>query len=562
MREHAPTIFYHPEGYSTRGNKLMGRNAAGESFLNGFLKYANPSKRLWVQVHDQSDATPFVELAKKLGCRQPISLVDYSSIRSNQKPGLLYYPGPDICDQARYRSFHGDALWSICGITHTTSSKRAMDSVSNWLTEPVQSWDAVICTSQAVKSNVEFILEQREEELRHRLGATKAIAPALPVIPLGIDTNRFSFSEQEKVSARQILNIPGDSVAVLYAGRLSFHAKANPIQMYSCLEKAASITDEKIYLIESGWYANDSIESAFEEAASRLCPSITRIFVDGRNNTSNMAAWAAADIFCSLSDNIQETFGIVPLEAMAAGIPQIVSDWDGYKDTVRDGIDGFRIPTINPRPGLGGDLAYRHATDLDSYDMYCGNNSNLVSVNEASLTNSFIELIKSPELRMKLGQEARANAKSNYDWQAIIPKYEDLWSEMSETRKANTNNKTATLVKEKAKKVWPARLDPTHSFSQYPSKPLDENTVLTIWTDDTDLAFEKYKTHRQLRIMNYTPHILPSEQEVKQVISNAARSYPRPGIAADLLFKIPEGRKPFVLRSLVWLCKIGILEFR
>jgi glycosyltransferase involved in cell wall biosynthesis len=33
---------------------------------------------------------------------------------------------------------------------------------------------------------------------------------------------------------------------------------------------------------------------------------------------------------------------------MAAGIPVVVSDWDGYKDTVRDGVDGFRIPTFKP----------------------------------------------------------------------------------------------------------------------------------------------------------------------------------------------------------------------
>ena len=32
-------------------------------------------------------------------------------------------------------------------------------------------------------------------------------------------------------------------------------------------------------------------------------------------------------------------------EAMAAGVPLVVSDWNGYRDLVRDGIDGFRVPT-------------------------------------------------------------------------------------------------------------------------------------------------------------------------------------------------------------------------
>ncbi|MBI3542646.1 MAG: glycosyltransferase, partial [Deltaproteobacteria bacterium] len=58
------------------------------------------------------------------------------------------------------------------------------------------------------------------------------------------------------------------------------------------------------------------------------------------------AVWQAADIFCSLADNVQETFGLTPLEAMAAGLPQVVSDWNGYRDTVRHGVDGFRVPAF------------------------------------------------------------------------------------------------------------------------------------------------------------------------------------------------------------------------
>ena len=55
----------------------------------------------------------------------------------------------------------------------------------------------------------------------------------------------------------------------------------------------------------------------------------------------------------SLSDNFQETFGLTPLEGMASGLPVIVSDWNGYKSTVRNNIDGFKIPTysLNSKSG-------------------------------------------------------------------------------------------------------------------------------------------------------------------------------------------------------------------
>jgi glycosyltransferase involved in cell wall biosynthesis len=78
----------------------------------------------------------------------------------------------------------------------------------------------------------------------------------------------------------------------------------------------------------------------------------------------------AADLFISLADNIQETFGLTPVEAMAAELPVLVTDWDGYRETVRDGMDGFRIPTWMPPPTFGQDLAVGYALGLLSYDQY------------------------------------------------------------------------------------------------------------------------------------------------------------------------------------------------
>ncbi len=131
------------------------------------------------------------------------------------------------------------------------------------------------------------------------------------------------------------------------------------------------------------------------------------VTLDGRSPEARETAWAAADLFCSLSDNIQETFGIVPVEAMAAGLPVVVTDWDGYKDTVRNGIDGFRIPTLTPGPGLAGDLAHRHALEIDTYDMYCGHSSSLVAVHAQKLTHAFTELFQSPHLRKRMGDAGR-----------------------------------------------------------------------------------------------------------------------------------------------------------
>ena len=560
MRDHATTIFFHKDAYSTGGQKLMGRNAAGESFLRGFLKYGQNCRNYWVQVHEANEARPFIDLAKSYGVSQPINIVGYHDIAKNQLPGTVYYPGPDIAEQARYRSLHGSALYSICGITHTTSSQRAMDAIARLITEPIQPWDSIICTSTAVKTNVERILTAQIDEYEERLGISKVTLPSLPVIPLGIHTEDFDFSEVDRVKARASFGISEDTIVFLYAGRLSFHAKANPFAMYVALERAAESTQKRITLIESGWFANESIKSAFGEAGSLLCPSVERIFVDGRTKDSRMNAWAAADIFCSLSDNIQETFGIVPLEAMAAGLPQVVSDWNGYKDTVREGIDGIRIPTISPRPGLAGDLSYRHATGMDSYDMYCGNNSSLVALDEDKLTNAFVELIKSKSLRKRMGLSGKERARAHFDWASIIPRYEELWDEMAKIRAEYLNDSRDSRAKNRGRTTWPSRLDPTESFANYPTKCLDEKTLVAIPCNDSKSIYEKYKLYNSLRIVNYTHVTVPTEAEVQKIIEYLASSYPDPVQAGQVIANIEEKRRPFVLRALVWMLKIGLIK--
>jgi hypothetical protein len=39
---------------------------------------------------------------------------------------------------------------------------------------------------------------------------------------------------------------------------------------------------------------------------------------------------------------------------------------------VRDGIDGYCIPTLMPGADSCTDLALRHVLDMDPYDVYCG----------------------------------------------------------------------------------------------------------------------------------------------------------------------------------------------
>lgn len=542
-------IFYHPEAYTTTGPKLMGRNAAGEGFLRGFLRYSR-ADQFALQVVDRAHSTNFDEAAKFLGRKEPVAVVDKSNLGSLRAHGVVYHPGPGIADHARQRSFWGHEAWSLCGITHTTSSARAMDSVTQLVTAPLQPWDALICTSSAVKKNVEFLLEREADYLRDRLGASRFVLPNLPVIPLGIHTEDFVFDSEQRRAARRSFSIADDTLVVMFMGRLSFHAKAHPLPMYLALEEAARRSGKSVTLIECGWYGNDSIKRAFDDGAAKLCPSVRRLTLDGRSADLRDQAWAAADVFCSLSDNIQETFGISPIEAMAAGLPVVVSDWDGYKDTVRHGVDGFRVPTIMPRAGLGSDLALRHALEVDTYDMYIGHACSLTAVDVEATAAAFTALFESEDLRRKMGAAGRSRASEVYDWAHIIPQYEDLWAQQNEARKSAAAGKAVNAI-------WPARPDPFAAFEAYPTNILTEATELESTDSDVAALCAQVEVMRALAMVNFAKLMLPTPEEVRLVLSHAVDG---PVQAVDLVRNIAAERRGHVFRGLGWLLKLGVVR--
>ena len=55
------------------------------------------------------------------------------------------------------------------------------------------------------------------------------------------------------------------------------------------------------------------------------------------------SVWRAADLFTSLSDNIQETFGLVVIEAMACGTPVISTRRGAVPEIIEHGRTGVLV---------------------------------------------------------------------------------------------------------------------------------------------------------------------------------------------------------------------------
>jgi glycosyltransferase involved in cell wall biosynthesis len=550
-------IFYLPNEFSRDGGKLMGRQSAGEAFVKAMARHGeveryyafSPSKRAAQVLSNRINAV-----------RGPDNVADVNWIPMQRldrlrEPGGMFTYDPGVAKWAWQRQFVGPAAFSICGITHTTASHSIMDSFGALTTAPVYPWDALICTSACVKSTADNILDGWDAYLSERLGASKRPRPMLPVIPLGVDCDSFTDTPkraEQRQSFRNKHGIGNDDVVVLFLGRLSFHAKANPYPMYLALEATARKTGKKIHLVQTGWFGTDGIEKAFRDGARDFAPSINAIFADGHSEEERAESWAAADIFSSLADNIQETFGLTPIEAMAAGLPLVVTEWDGYRDTMRPGIDGFAIPTMTPPNGSGQMLAHQHAIDAMNYDHYIGYASMSVTVDIAKATEAYTALVEDPALRKKMGAAGKQRAREIFDWRHIIASYQNLWHEMAKRRQRDGPSVAANP----ALLGHPSRPDPFTLFDSYPTDRLHDDIELRLGRMDVVPDLTTLRNHRLTNLANAT---LATEDVCQQFLTSVADNEI---VRVGTLVSAMESTNPRdrLYRTIAWLVKMGLLE--
>jgi phosphatidyl-myo-inositol alpha-mannosyltransferase len=109
--------------------------------------------------------------------------------------------------------------------------------------------------------------------------------------------------------------------------------------------------------------------------------------------------YKTAQIFCAPSTG-QESFGIVLLEAMAAGLPVVASDIHGYKRVVQRNVTGLLVEPRDPD----------------------------------AIAGALERLLCEPPLRERLGQ-AGAKLAPQYDWSHVTTQLVELYEEVIRKRK-------------------------------------------------------------------------------------------------------------------------------
>ena len=543
-------IYMHPNGFDTTSGRILGRHSAGESFLRGFLRHADV-ERFYFWNAGAASMPDLQALVHRIHpTTRPKTWITANYRRGIGEVGALNLPGPNVGDEAWARRVHGSGVYSICGITHTTATARVMDILSQFATSPVTDHDALICTSSAVRDSVETHLAGVREYLAEQFGGPRR-QPELQrvTIPLGVNADEFQTTPEQRKAWRERLDIPDDAVVALYVGRFNYREKMNPALMALALEKAAVATGKPIYWVNSGWSESDAENATYHDGARALCPSVHYREVDGRPPDVRFSIWSVADFFISLSDNIQETFGLTPVEAMAAGLPCVVTDWNGYRDTVLHGEHGFRIPTAAPAPGDGADFAYYYANNWLSYENYVGAASQLVAIDFAEAAAAISILVLNADFRRQLGRQAQAHVRARFDWSQVVPQYQALWGELAARR--------THRAPDPPKLDNPYRPDPFRLFGGYPTKHLTGT-----WTVGLSPGLDRAGARVLLSqpLTTYGAFNRPTLDEAETIVEWLAE---RPGATvSDVAQLFPPERRSTIARGLLWIARYGVIVLR
>ncbi|NTW07293.1 MAG: glycosyltransferase family 4 protein [Syntrophaceae bacterium] len=215
------------------------------------------------------------------------------------------------------------------------------------------------------------------------------------IIHPGVDLNEYVRQDKTSVrhSIRRELGINNVDPVILFAS-MNFEIKGLDNIMFSLAKLKAQ--NRKFKLIVAGKGNIKKYTQLAQEA--KIIEDV--IFTGPVNKEKLIKMYLAGDLYIMLSKF--DTFGMVVLEAMAAGLPVIISSNVGAKDLVREGENGFVI---------------NDTTDSD-------------------YIAAKITLLCDENIRRPLAEKACQTATQN-TWDQVASRYKEIYMSIIANRKRN-----------------------------------------------------------------------------------------------------------------------------
>lgn len=418
------------------------------------------------------------------------------------------------------------------------------DMFSPLLLWPFKPYDAVFCSSESVYKTVDAILSRLKEQIEYVHGTEIRRRIRLEKVPLGIDTDRFR--PLDKQCSRENLEIPQNAFVILWFGRFSDLFKSDLHPLLQTFKNLLNRNPGKeLLLILAG--SQDSMQYAevIKRDINALGISDHVKILFHKDITDRPELYNAADVFTSPIDNLQETFGLTPLEAMSCGVPQVVSDWDGYKDTVEDGITGFRIPVY--WTDCQDDLASRDCFPVDRRLrrlLYQHLSVRSTALDCNVLYDRLQKMIDDPVLRLRMSAASRERAVKHYDIKNTVSRVEGIW-----------NNLLEIASKDRCRFGGIPTVDYCHDFISYPTRMLDGRDLFCLTDMGRKNGLDQLPEYKSFK--NNIAEFSLARQIYNQMLAQPPGTY----LSMDQIWEYnPSWTEAQCKREIMYLFKYGILQ--
>jgi len=209
----------------------------------------------------------------------------------------------------------------------------------------------------------------------------------ISIAPCGVDLNFFS--PEGPVAARK------RRYRILSVGRLVPRKGVDLVIRSLPYLKAAGFEDVELLIVGGG---GDSTVMHKDPEIRRLLDLAAELGVSGHVTLQGQVPRAEMPGIFRSADAVvcapwYEPFGIVPLEAMACGVPVVAAAVGGLRDTVVDHATGLHVPPRDPE----------------------------------AIASALSLLLENPTLRAKLGQAGERRARTRYSWDRVAAETEKAY---------------------------------------------------------------------------------------------------------------------------------------
>src|SRR5581483_7570476 len=437
---------------------LNGVKVTDSGLVQALLRYGNYDAYYYVRESSENHKADQYQNANRL---RALDLGSIESLRESAPDDLvLFTSSHHLAKFVPFRQWIGHPEWPICGRTHGLSANSLIPSYAWNYFAALGSHDAIVCTSKAGQQALSNLFAGMKNS-QSVAGNRDRLPILMPLIHLdGVETEIASTSFERN----------DEGFVVLSIGRLSASHKADLRPLIAAFLSSNSLPASAT-LILAGDDTQGHIAAELERFGRTFSSSRKLVIMPNITTAVKQALLRVADVAISMSDTYQETFGISVLEAMAAGLPVVAPNWDGYRDIVVHGETGFLVDTwVYPDTGL------LNAISMLIDPAFALGQRVIVDIEE--MLRWIAVLAANRLLARQLGQDGRKRALKNFSWQAIVQKLEECWDEQIALGKHVQSKKSGGPI---------GFMDYDHVFAGHPTGQLSPETQISLRENGNDL---------------------------------------------------------------------------